>query len=52
MSTALALDHLGLCARDPAPLWAVWEGLGFALSPMAQHSGRRTPDGPVDMSTF
>ena len=24
MSTALALDHLGLCARDPAPLWAIW----------------------------
>jgi hypothetical protein len=48
MSTALALDHLGLCARDPAPLWAVWEGLGFALSPVAQQSGRRTPDGPVE----
>lgn len=48
MTTALALDHLGLCARDPAPLWAAWERLGFALSPMAQQSGRRTPDGPVE----
>jgi len=46
--TALALDHIGLCARDPAPLWAAWEGLGFALSPVAQQSGRRTPDGPVE----
>lgn len=48
MTTALALDHIGLCARDPAPLWAAWERLGFALSPVAQQSGRRTPDGPVE----
>ncbi|MGG5820712.1 VOC family protein [Falsiroseomonas sp. HW251] len=48
MTTALALDHIGLCARDPAPLWAAWERLGFALSPRAQQSGRRTPDGPVE----
>lgn len=48
MSTAIALDHVGLCARDPAPLWAAWERLGFVLSPMAQQSGRRTPDGPVE----
>jgi len=48
MTTALALDHIGLCARDPLPLWAAWEGLGFALSPMAQQSGRRSPDGPVE----
>lgn len=48
MSIALALDHVGLCARDPAPLWAAWEGLGFALSPVARQSGRRSPDGPVE----
>lgn len=48
MTSALALDHVGLCARDPAPLWAAWEGLGFALSPVAQQSGKRTPDGPVE----
>ena len=48
MITASALDHIGLCARDPAPLWAAWERLGFALSPIAQQSGRRTPDGPVE----
>src|SRR5690349_5713585 len=48
MSTALALDHIGICAADPAPLWAAWERLGFALSPIAQQSGKRTPDGPVE----
>jgi hypothetical protein len=46
--TATALDHLGLCTRDPAPLWAAWERLGFALSPVAQQSGRRTPDSEVE----
>jgi hypothetical protein len=48
VTSALALDHVGLCARDPAPLWAAWERLGFALSPVAQQSGKRTPDGPVE----
>jgi hypothetical protein len=48
VTTALALDHIGLCARDPVPLWATYEKLGFALSPIAQQSGRRTPDGPVE----
>ena len=48
MTSALALDHIGICAADPAPLWAAWERLGFALSPVAQQSGKRTPDGPVE----
>lgn len=48
MSTALALDHVGLCAQDAVPLWAAWERMGFALSPVAQQSGRRTPDGAVE----
>jgi hypothetical protein len=48
MNTALALDHVGLCAQDPAPLWAAWERLGFCLSPVAQQSGRRRPDLPVE----
>ncbi len=48
MITASALDHIGLCTRDPAPLWAAWERLGFALSPIAQQSGRRTPDSAVE----
>jgi hypothetical protein len=46
--TALALDHVGLCVRDPRPLWETWERLGFQLSPVAQQSGRRTPDSPVE----
>jgi len=45
---AVALDHVGLCARDPAPLWAAWERMGFALSPVAQQSGKRSPDGPTE----
>jgi hypothetical protein len=45
---AVALDHIGICARDPAPLWAAWEALGFALSPVAQQSGKRTPGGAVE----
>ena len=49
MITATTLDHVGLCARDPGPLWAVWERMGFALSPFAQQSGRRTPDSPVEL---
>jgi hypothetical protein len=48
VSRALALDHVGLCATDPAPLWAAWERMGFVLSPVAQQSGRRRPDLPVE----
>ncbi len=48
VSSATVLDHLGLCARDPAPLWAAWERMGFVLSPFAQQSGRRMPEGPVE----
>ncbi|HZF78036.1 MAG TPA: VOC family protein [Acetobacteraceae bacterium] len=48
MTAAVALDHVGICGRDLAPLVAAWERLGFALSPMARQSGRRTPDGPVE----
>jgi hypothetical protein len=48
MNSATALDHVGLCAQDPAPLWAAWERLGFALSPVAQQSGKRRPDGPTE----
>jgi hypothetical protein len=47
-ASALTLDHVGLCARDPRPVWDAYERLGFALSPIAQQSGRRTPDGPVE----
>ncbi len=49
MNGATVLDHLGLCARDPGPLWAAWERMGFVLSPVARQSGRRTPDSPVEL---
>lgn len=48
MSSALALDHVGLCARDPAPLWAAWQRMGFCLSPLAQQSGKRSPGAPTE----
>lgn len=47
-ATALALDHVGLCARELVPLAAAYEALGFALTPVAQQSGRRRPDLPVE----
>jgi hypothetical protein len=48
-ASAVALDHVGVAARDLAPLLAQYERLGFDLSPLAQQSGRRTPDGPVEL---
>jgi hypothetical protein len=48
VSTALALDHVGVAARDLAPLAVAYERLGFTLTPVAQQSGRRTPGGPVE----
>lgn len=48
MSTAIALDHVGVAARDLAPLAAAYERLGFTLTPIAQQSGRRRPDMPVE----
>ncbi len=48
MSTAIALDHVGVAARDLAPLAAAYERLGFTLTPVAQQSGRRAPDLPVE----
>ncbi|MDB5415341.1 MAG: hypothetical protein JWR10_3676 [Rubritepida sp.] len=46
--TALALDHVGICARELLPMTDAYEALGFSLSPIALQSGRRTPDGPVE----
>jgi len=48
MNTAVALDHVGVAARDLGPMAAAYERLGFALSPIAQQSGRRRPDLPVE----
>lgn len=47
MNTAEALDHVGIAGADLGKLCAAYEALGFALTPIARHSGRRTPDGPV-----
>lgn len=46
-ATAAGLDHVGVAARDLAEVAAQYERLGFRLTPLARHSGRRTPDGPV-----
>ncbi|MDO9501543.1 VOC family protein [Falsiroseomonas sp.] len=48
MSFATTLDHAGLCTADLPALTAAWERMGFALSPFARQSGKRTPDGPVE----
>jgi hypothetical protein len=48
VSTALALDHVGVAARDLVPLAAAYERLGFTLTPVARQSGRRAPDSPVE----
>ena len=47
MNTAQALDHVGIAGHDLSALAAKWQRLGFQLTPLARHSGRRTPDGPV-----
>lgn len=49
MSTAVALDHVGVAGPDLGPLAATYERLGFMLSPVARQSGRRTPDSPVEL---
>ncbi len=49
MSSAAALDHVGVAAQDLAPLVAQYKRLGFDLSPLAQQSGKRRPDGPTEL---
>ncbi len=46
-AAAEALDHVGIAGNDLAALSAQWQALGFCLTPLARHSGKRTPDGPV-----
>ena len=47
LASAEALDHVGIAGDDLPALAAKWEALGFCLTPLARHSGKRTPDGPV-----
>jgi hypothetical protein len=47
MSSAASLDHVGIAGRDLGAMAAAFERLGFQLTPLARHSGKRTPDGPV-----
>ncbi len=49
MSTAIALDHLGVCGPALPPLVAAYERLGFSLSPIAQQSGKRSPESPTEL---
>lgn len=46
-ASADALDHVGVAGNDLGALARQWEALGFCLTPLARHSGKRTPDGPV-----
>jgi hypothetical protein len=45
---ATTLDHVGICTADGPALWAAYERLGFALTPVARQSGRRAPGAPVE----
>jgi len=47
VNTARSLDHVGIAGVDLTALASSFERLGFALTPLARHSGRRTPEGPV-----
>lgn len=47
MTSATALDHVGIVGADLGAMAATYERLGFTLTPLARHAGRRTPDGPV-----
>lgn len=42
MSQAIALDHVGLATRDVRQAAAVFEALGFRVTPLARHAGGRT----------
>lgn len=46
-ATAITLDHVGVAARDLTAVAAQYERLGFLLTPLARHSGRRVPGGPI-----
>jgi hypothetical protein len=52
VSTAVALDHVGVAARDLGPLAAAYERLGFALSPVSQQRGPAGPLGSGNRCAF
>jgi len=41
------LDHVGIVGADLHAMAAAYERLGFSLTPLACHAGRRMPDRPV-----
>jgi hypothetical protein len=45
---AEALDHVGIAGADLATLADAFLRLGFTLTPVARHSGRTAPDGPLE----
>lgn len=47
MTIAIGLDHVGIAGKNLFVLAECYERLGFLLTPLARHSGKRTPDGPV-----
>jgi len=48
MGTAASLDHIGIAGADLGAMAAAFERLGFQLTPPARHSGRRTPEAPIE----
>jgi hypothetical protein len=49
MSTAVALDHVAVVARDLPPLIEAYERMGFALSPLSRQGGPRSPGAPAEL---
>ncbi len=47
-AVAAALDHVGVCTRDGSALWAAWERLGFALTPLARHAAPASRGGAAE----
>jgi len=48
LNTATSLDHVGVVAREPGPLFAAFQRLGFTLTPVSRQSGRLRADGPIE----
>ncbi|MCR0983385.1 VOC family protein [Roseomonas populi] len=48
MASSSGLDHVGVCSRDAAALWGIYERLGFALTPVARQSRGDQPLGTAN----